>query len=164
MSSFPWSPLSNLFIATFNHHHLTYKVSVAPPVCYPAIVQWLYSSSSSNPILKSQKRLGNKFPATRLCAHFAGAWEALTTTVISIIFSVLRQEKLLNSFLLNYHTIQLSRKNATTKKEKDNKRAPTVCVCTIKKRIELKFGSFSPPRDSGSSWSWSWIDVYWFRK
>lgn len=84
----------------------------------------------------------------------------LTTTLISIISLLRQEEKQFNSFLLNYHTIQLSRKNTAQKKLKNNnKRTPAICVFTIKKRVELKFGCFT----SFSRLQNPWIEVYWFR-
>lgn len=59
---------------------------------------------------------------------FAGAWESsttLTTTLISIILlktkknnSEAKKQLKQVSFLLNYHTIQLSHKNTTQKRKK----------------------------------------------
>jgi hypothetical protein len=58
------------------------------------------------------------------------------------LYLVLRQEekskKQFNSVPLNYHTIQLSRKNTAQKKVRNDNKS-----FTIKKRVELKFWLFS---------------------
>lgn len=71
----------------------------------------------------------------------AGAWESsatLTTTVISIISLKTKRTVELVPFELPHNTIKPQEHDAK-EEEKDNKRAPTAAVFTIKKRIELKF-------------------------
>lgn len=71
----------------------------------------------------------------------AGAWESsatLTTTLISIISLKTKRTVEPVPFELPHNTIKPQEHDAK-EEEKDNKRAPTVCVFTIKKRIKLKF-------------------------
>lgn len=75
---------------------------------------------------------------------FAGAWESsttLTTTLISIILlktkknnSEAKKQLKQVSFLLNYHTIQLSHKNTTQKrKKKETIKEPQLSACSQSK-------------------------------
>ena len=147
-------------------YFISYQTSTQFFVYFRDISDWNPISWKKELILKWKR---NKFPwLSSVCERcfvrgLLGIEHNINNYTDKHYLAVLRQEekksrKQFNSFLLNYHTIQLSRKNTAQKTARnDNKRTPAICVFTIKKasRIEVLalFTSFIFEASKSMNWS-----------